>query len=216
MEAQTPQTKLPAQPAVSQPNYPQFFSATDMCRGCKKHKTLCVCALSKWHEIGDQLTPKQERFLRNYTHSEEFFGNGTLSYADAYGYDLENADRTREKDENGDSISGTSQYDKIHKQCSACASRMLSNVRITPHLNRLFNEMLNDERVDRELAKLIVDPHDRTAKLGAIREYNSLRQRITKKIDLTSLGGHITLDEKQRSVLDRLLQNEIHDQPVSA
>lgn len=35
-------------------------------------------------KIIGNLTPKQEKFCRNYSLNNEFFGNATLSYADAY------------------------------------------------------------------------------------------------------------------------------------
>lgn len=196
-------TSLPAQPAVLQPNRINYFSGGDICRGCKVHKSLCKCALSKWHDIGEELNLKQERFLRNYTQNDQLFGNGTLSYAEAYGYDLEHASRIRLLDERGNEIIGSSDYDKMHKQCGSCAARMLGNVRIQVHLNRLFNELLTDQRVDRELAKLIVSGGE-SVKVAAIREYNALKQRITKKVDLTTKGAAITLNAEQQAKLDAL------------
>lgn len=199
-------TSLPAQPAVLQPNRINYFSGGDICRGCKVHKSLCKCALSKWHDIGDTLTLKQELFLRNYVQNDEFFGNGTLSYADAYGYDLEHADQTYLKNEFGKDISGSSEYDRMYFNCAASASRMLKNAKISKHLDRMFNELLTDQRVDRELAKLIVSGGE-SVKVAAIREYNALKQRITKKVDLTTKGAAITLNAEQQAKLDALFLN---------
>lgn len=41
-------------------------------------------------EVLEVLTPMQIRFLENYLLNDEMRGNGAISYADAYGYDLSN------------------------------------------------------------------------------------------------------------------------------
>lgn len=40
-------------------------------------------------EILEELTVKQRKFLENYLLNDEMRGNGTQSYAEAYGYDLD-------------------------------------------------------------------------------------------------------------------------------
>jgi len=191
---------------MDKPKQRLYFSGGELCRNCGKHKSICVCPRSSLHSIEKVLTPKQEKFLRNYIQSTgAMCGNGTLSYANAYGYDLENADTTRQLDENGKQIQGTSQRDKMAKLCEMSASRMLSNVIIEPHITALYMELMEDHaRVDRELMKLVLK-----GDISAIREYNALKQRITKKIDLTTKGASIVLTDEQRAKLDALFEEKV-------
>lgn len=200
METAVAQSTPPAPQAVSQPKTRNYFSGSEMCRGCKQHKSVCKCALSAWHDINRDLTPRQEKFLRNYIQSTgKMLGNGTLSYADAYAYDLENSSRIKDIDINGKDIPGTSDYEKMENVCRSAASRMLANVNIEPHITRLYLEMWNDQRVDRELMKLVTK-----GEIAAIKEYNALNKRITKKLDITTNGNSINLTDEQRAKLDAL------------
>ena len=47
------------------------------------------------------LNPKEELFCRYYTQNEALFGNATLSYAEAYGYGLDELSKTGVYVENG-------------------------------------------------------------------------------------------------------------------
>jgi hypothetical protein len=44
---------------------------------------------------------------------------------------------------------------------------------------------LNDQRVDKELAKLIIQDDEKPVKLNAIKEYNKLKQRIEDKLKVS-------------------------------
>jgi hypothetical protein len=49
------------------------------------------------------------------------------------------------------------------------------------YIDSILEDMaLNDQRVDKELAKLILQDDEKSTKLQAIREYNTLRARIEK------------------------------------
>lgn len=118
------------------------------------------------------LTFKQERFCQLYATEVEFFGNGVQSYIEAY-----NPDQT-----------------KPHWYDSACssASRLLRNVKVINRINDILEETgLNDAFIDKQLSFLIAQHGDFKTKLGAIREYNNLKQRIIKKIDHTTGGKSI-------------------------
>ena len=52
---------------------------------------------------------------------------------------------------------------------------------------------LNDQFVDKQLEKLIVQDADFNAKMKAIAEYNKLKARITEKRDITSGGEKIEI-----------------------
>ena len=63
---------------------------------------------------------------------------------------------------------------------------MLTNVDILAYVNKLLEDIaLNEAHVDKQLAFLITQNADFGAKLGASREFNTLRQRITKKFEGT-------------------------------
>lgn len=144
-------------------------------------------------KIEEVLTPKQEAFCRFYTQNSELFGNGLLSYTRAYGYDLDHADRTREKDDNGKEIIGSSDYDRMNLNCRASASRLLTNDNIIKRVTTLLNEYLNNQNIDARLAEIILKG-DHADSLRAISEYNKLKQRIIDKKDITTDGKPITIN----------------------
>lgn len=150
------------------------------------------------------LTLKQERFCRNYTQNSHLFGNGTLSYADAYGYDLENASRENVKDENGNIIPESSEYKRMEVVCAANASRMLCLEKIDSYIRKLLNEMLTDEVVDAQLMKVLLRGKD-ADQIAAIREYNKLKQRIINRSEISGVnGGPLMIG----AVLDKLEEIE--------
>lgn len=115
-----------------------------------------------WEKYGINL--QQETFCQYYTSQSEFFGNGVQSYIQAYDIDI-----TRE---GGYHVAKTS------------ASRLLSDINVCKRINDLLSEGgLNDVFVDRQLLFLITQHDDKNIKLGALREYNKLKQRITEKFE---------------------------------
>lgn len=114
-----------------------------------------------------QLTLKEELFCNLYTSDVECFGNGVASYVKAYNVDL-----TKKG---------------AYKSARTLASRLLSKVDILMRIQQLLEGgVLNDQVVDTQLAYLIIQQLDFGAKMAAIREYNALKARITKKIALTA------------------------------
>ena len=119
-----------------------------------------------------KLTPEQDLFCKYYATERDSFGNGLMSYAQAYDIDL------------------TKRGAK--KVAATCAWRLLMNVDVLERI-RKYMELggFNDETVDKELLFLVRQNAELPTKLGAIREYNQLQNRIQKKIDLTSKGQKI-------------------------
>jgi len=79
-----------------------------------------------------------------------------------------------------------------YKSTVVSASRLLTNVKILERINELLEkEGLNIPFVDKQLKFLITQHADFGTKLGAIREYNKIQKRITKKVDVTSGGKPI-------------------------
>lgn len=112
-----------------------------------------------------KLNLRQELFCQLYATQSEFFGNGVQSYIEAY-----EPDTTRPN---------------WYKTACASASRLLANDKVIARINEILEQTgLNDAFIDKQLSFLIAQHADFTNKLGAIREYNKLKQRITDKSEV--------------------------------
>lgn len=112
------------------------------------------------------LNLEQELFCQYFTSPTEFFGNGVQSYASAYNVDL-------------NTKSG-------YNSSKSSATRALKNPKILRRINDLLEAAgLNDVNVDKQLYLLVNQNADFKSKLGAIKEYNKLKQRITDKVEHT-------------------------------
>jgi len=134
----------------------------------KKRKTVTVKV--KPIEQKEKLTLQQEAFCKMYvTADKDFFGNGVECYMEVYGVNQSKPN--------------------WYKTACQSASRLLSNVKVCERINQLLEEGgLNDQFVDKQLLFMITQHADGNMKLGALREYNKLKQRIIDKQDLTSNG----------------------------
>lgn len=121
------------------------------------------------------INDRQERFCQFYANTEgEFFGNGVLSYLEVY-----DIDKTKPN---------------WYKTACAAASQLLSNIKVCQRINNLLEEQgLNDQFVDKQLLFLLTQHSDFGAKIGAIKEYNKLKQRIVEHKDITSGGKPIPI-----------------------
>lgn len=109
--------------------------------------------------------PKRELFCQLYATNREFFGNGTQAYIEAYDIDI-----TSRKG--------------AYAAARASASDLLTNANILKRIDELLElGPLNDQNVDRQLGFLIEQNADYSNKMAAIREYNALKTRVTKKIE---------------------------------
>ena len=107
-------------------------------------------------EILEELTVKQRKFLQNYILNDEMRGNGTLSYAEAYGYDLSTyPDDDGVYDDDGKQITPSSRT-KAYNCCSNNASALLRNHRIQEAKTALLNKSMKEEIVDAEMFWLIL------------------------------------------------------------
>jgi hypothetical protein len=117
----------------------------------------------------EELTVRQEKFCQLFTGEQEFFGNGVQAYDEVYDID----------------------HSKPHwyKTACACSSRLLSNAKVSERISALLEEQgLNDNFVDKQLKFLLTQYADFGNKLGAIKEYNKLKQRITDNAVLDHKG----------------------------
>lgn len=126
------------------------------------------------------LTMKQELFCQYYVCNSETRFNGTQSYARAYWYDLDKADTEEIRDEVTGILIKKSERARMEKVCSVWGSDNLVKPSIQKRVTQLLNEMLRDEVVDWEMAKMILWP-DGASKREMIKEYNKVQQRVTAK-----------------------------------
>ena len=132
------------------------------------------------------LTPEQEQFVINYTTKGDFYSNGVLSYANAYGYAL-----NYREDGKPDS------KDNDYSTCNACASRLLQKDNIKARIQEIYLSMWNENAVDARVSEILHKGQEANS-IQAVKIFNDLKQRITKKIDLTSGGrplGGLTDEE---------------------
>lgn len=116
------------------------------------------------------LNPDQKEFCRLYATEKEFFGNGVHSYAEAYDVDLTK--------KGGYSSAG------------AGACRLLKDSRILAYINEIMEQTgFNDQFADKQLSFLMTQSAELGVKLGAIRHYSDLKQRVKQKLELTGKDG---------------------------
>lgn len=126
------------------------------------------------------LNPKQEMFCQLYATDKEFFGNGVQSYVEAY--------------------EPNQSKPNWYKTACSRASELLSSPKVCERINQLLEEGgMNDQFVDKQLTFLVTQHADFKTKLGAIREYNQLKSRVTKNIHAvvetpTPILGGLTKD----------------------
>jgi hypothetical protein len=137
------------------------------------------------------LKPQHELFCQLYVKNAELFGNATQCYAEAYNFKLDELSEERPVDEETGKETGGSERQLAEATCASNGSKLLRNAKIQERITILLNEMLKDEVVDAQLAKVILQNDNPAAKMTAIREYNKIRQRITEKVDLTSGGDKV-------------------------
>lgn len=142
----------------------------DQCQNsAQEGSDYCHITSHSAEEQKEDLTPKQERFCQLFV-SEEFFGNGTQAYSEAYDVDLSESYRTAQVN----------------------ASKLLSNTIICDRINELLDEAgLNDNFVDKQMLFMITQNADYAQKMAAIREYNKVKGRITNKHDIKSGGEQV-------------------------
>ena len=135
----------------------------------------------------DGLNQQQESFCQLYINADrEVFGNGAQCYIAIYGPDH------------------LLKYKKpmSYMVAAALASRLLTKVKVIERINSLLSTGgFNNENVDKQHLFLINQHGDLKTKMAAIKEFNELKNRVQKKLDL-NLSGSVSLsklfDESQQ------------------
>ena len=157
------------------------------------------------------LNLEQETFCQLFVKNDYCFNNATISYAEAYGYDLDNLSKDDAVKE-GNKIIEKSSYDKAYNVCSVSAHHLLRKPKIQERIIELFNETLTDEQVDGELAKVIRQSKELNPKVNAIKVYNDVKGRIVKKQEITGKDGKdlnfisSLSNEELRKIIDKAEQ----------
>ncbi len=140
-----------------------------------------------------ELNEKQKYFCELYATDREFFGNGTQAYIEAYDIDL------------------TKKGAYAAARANACQS--LTKTNILKYIREIMElGGLNDERVDKELLFLIEQNAEFGSKLGAIKEYNKLKERITDKLEISKKGFWDEIDEAEEKELKKELNEYKNEQ----
>lgn len=138
--------------------------------------------------------PKWELFAHLYTghHNSRLFGNGTQCYSIAYGYDSRIATMQGEiEDLNSKGSAGytvkvkalEAAIRRILKTCAVEAAGLLIKPSITQRCDHLLSSYISNEFADRELAYVIAQREDLTAKVAAIKEQNRVKSRVATKLE---------------------------------
>ena len=133
-------------------------------------------------EVDNTLKFRHERYCQAFL---KYRGNGTQAYLEA------------SQDENGVPT-------VTYETASVESSRLLRNPNILKRIQEVLKEKgFNDENIDNELLELIIQNDDKGSKLGAIREYNKLKQRITEKLEHSGKIENIVTKEQITELLKR-------------
>lgn len=120
-------------------------------------------------EVKTSLIPQHEMFCQLFV-SQEFFANGAKSYLQVYPNSSE-------------------------KNASGSARDLLAKPSIQRRINELIDQSgLTDSFVDKQLLFCITQMVDLKAKLAAIKEYNRLRGRVIERVDVTSYGDRMSIN----------------------
>jgi len=111
-----------------------------------------------------ELNLKQEAFCKLYATEVEFFGNGVQSYIEAYDIDVTSKGK--------------------YAAAGRGANRLLKNAKILAYINDIMEETgFSNEFADKQLSFIMTQNAELGVKLGAIKEFNVLKKRITNKLE---------------------------------
>lgn len=153
-----------------------------------KSKKKPLGAKLEWNP-DEKLTLNEELFCRYYVLNEETRRNGTWSYSAAYDKKLEDqptddavyqiVPSEYEGEPPQKKMVQDSSFNRCQNYCASEATRLLRKPKISKRITQLLNELLTNEFVDGELAKVIAQDAELKPKVSAIVEYNKVAGRST-------------------------------------
>ncbi|MBW2648116.1 MAG: hypothetical protein JRE23_18550 [Deltaproteobacteria bacterium] len=111
---------------------------------------------------------KEEMFCVLFASDREFMGNGVQSYLEAYDPKVKPG---------------------YYKVAQNAAHRLLTKAIINSRIAFLIEAELNDLQVDKQLSFMVAQNADLKVKLGAVKEYNALKQRVINRMEHTGKDG---------------------------
>jgi len=113
------------------------------------------------------LSLRQRKFCELFATNVDFFGNGVQSYIEAYNVKPRN-----------------------YNSAKTGARRLLTKGYILAYINDIMEEVgFNGAHADKQLGFLMTQNAEMGVKLGAIKEFNALKSRIVKKVELGGKDG---------------------------
>lgn len=138
----------------------------------------------------NRLTPEHEMFVLFYTAlGQETFGNSTRSYMKAYGYPAKVSPAR-------------------YNVARVIASRLLANVSVQKKISFILRSYHTNEIVDQERAFVMGQRGNLVAKITAIKTYDELKGRITRKLKVSG-GVKADLNEEQMLEMAQLVQEKL-------
>lgn len=150
----------------------------------KKVELINVSDLSGIEEVlpawGDnkEPTPQRKLFAKLYTTKGVTFCNATESYAAAYDYDIE--PRWNEEHQK---FERTREQEAHYLTCRVNGSRLRANAGVKTMIDNELMAQFNDRNADVRLQEILIGGKDADS-LNAIKQYNELKGRIVKKMDV--------------------------------
>lgn len=123
----------------------------------------------------DIYTPQQELFCLAYTSKGDTFYNLTKSYAEAYGYELPLRD---------DGTIDTRSRD--YSTCSVGGAILMRDPKIKRRIEGIMIDRFNSDNFWDEKLTEIAEKGGYSDAIAAAKHRNELKQRIVKKLDLTT------------------------------
>lgn len=123
-------------------------------------------------------TPQRKLFAKLYTTKGITFCNATESYAAAYDYDIE----PRVNEETG-KLERTPEQESYYLTCRVNGSRLRANAGVKTMIDNELMAQFNDRNADVRLQEILIGGKDADS-LNAIKQYNELKGRIVKKMDV--------------------------------
>lgn len=144
--------------------------------------------VAKGGKTEHNLNFQQEAFCQSFALGDkDLFGNGVQCYLEVYGKEY----------------FSTYKKQMSYPVAQVNASRLLSNAMIIDRINKLLESGgFTDQNVDKQHLFLINQHADLKTKLGAIKEYNSLKKRIDSNININNV---VITEEVEKKVEDALL-----------
>jgi hypothetical protein len=143
----------------------------------EKYNTGIDSMSSKWYNNSIMVTPQNEAFCRAYTTKGDTYSNAYKSYA--YAYDIE----IPKKEDNT-----IDYFSSEYKVAQNGGSRLLLKEEVQQRIKALLIERFSDYSNADARIQSIIDSGKDTDAIQAVKVLNDIKQRITRKVDITTGG----------------------------